>query len=1040
MKIFTFVIALVISCAVFSQSPNDFVFTADFSDNTANRNFSSNEISGTGIIVVDWGDGQTDSFNNPSNQRILHLFPSNNNYTITISGSLDSFKIAQNRIPIVITQWGTSQWKTMREAFLNCTNLDIVASIPPDLSLVTDMSSMFESAFNFNSDLSAWDTSNVTDMSSMFRFAGNFNSDLSSWDVSNVTNMLLMFQRADDFTSDLSNWNVSNVTNMAGLFANATGPGAPSSFNSDLSSWDISNVTNTSDMFLGAVNFTSDLSGWDVSNVTNISGMFRSAVSFTSDLSSWDVSNATNMSQVFESAYLFESDLSGWDVSNVINMSGMFSNALIFNSDLSSWNVSNVVNMSHMFGNVDGAFPVKIFNTDLSAWDVSNVTDMSGMFHSTGLFNLELNTWDVSNVTDMSLMFEKAAVFNSDISNWDVSNVTDMRSMFEEASNFNSDISSWDVSNVTDMRNMFEEASNFNSDISSWDVSNVTLMDFMFSNATNFNSNISSWDVSNIQHFVATFQGASSFNQNLSFWNFGAVYSYSRLWSFLQDSGLDVVNYDLLLKRLVDLNVNNIEIGTQGLQYCDSFSRNILLQRGWIFYNDSLSSTCPDNTLSGIISFDMDNNGCNPSDILTENLVVEINDGNNTIEVFTNNGQFSTTLFPGTYTITPRFDTTSFTISPATATLTVANAATVSQNFCLTAVAPVDDLEVSVLPLEEARPGFDTNYKLIYKNKGNTQLSGSLNFTYQDDFMDFLAATPATSSSSVGSLNWDFVGLNPFETREIEFSMNLNTPTDPSFPLNSNDLLNFNAVINPSTSDNTRLDNVFDIQQIVVNSYDPNDKTCLQGNVIAPEMVGEYVHYRIRFENEGTASAVNVRIVDYIDLAKFDITTLTPLSSSHDYTAKITEGNKVEFIFDNIQLPFTAPVSQGYVFFKIKTLDTLVLGDDFSNQAEIYFDFNFPIITNLETTAVDVTAGLNDNNLFKTILYPNPTSNSTTLTSTVEFKEYTIYNTLGSLILSEKLNSPEVNHEISVESLIPGLYFINVTGDHGSTVIKMIKN
>lgn len=114
-----------------------------------------------------------------------------------------------------------------------------------------------------------------------------------------------------------------------------------------------------------------------------------------------------------------------------------------------------------------------------------------------------------------------------------------------------------------------------------------------------------------------------------------------------------------------------------------------------------------------------------------------------------------------------------------------------------------------------------------------------------------------------------------------------------------------------------------------MNSYDPNDKTCLQGETILPTMVGEYVQYRIRFENEGTASAITVRIVDYIDTNKFDIATLIPLSASHDYTTTITEGNKVEFQFDNINLPFTAPASQGYVLFEIKTVDTLVLGDDF---------------------------------------------------------------------------------------------------------------
>jgi hypothetical protein len=269
--------------------------------------------------------------------------------------------------------------------------------------------------------------------------------------------------------------------------------------------------------------------------------------------------------------------------------------------------------------------------------------------------------------------------------------------------------------------------------------------------------------------------------------------------------------------------------------------------------------------------------------------------------------------------------------------------------------------------------------------------------------------------------------------------MNINTPTDPNFPLNSNDLLDFSATINPTANDDTPLDNVFDLQETVVNSYDPNDKTCLQGKTILPTMVGEYVHYCIRFENEGTASAVTVKILDYIDATKYDISTLTPLSASHDYTTTVTEGNKVEFLFDNIMLPFIAPASQGYVLFKIRTVDTLVLGDDFTNQAEIYFDFNFPIITNIETTAVAVPASLNDSDLFQVSLFPNPVNDNTTITSNLEFDQVTIYDTLGAVIMNQKLEGLQWRQNINLENLVSGLYFVRVSNENSNSVTKLIK-
>jgi hypothetical protein len=81
-----------------------------------------------------------------------------------------------------------------------------------------------------------------------------------------------------------------------------------------------------------------------------------------------------------------------------------------------------------------------------------------------------------------------------------------------------------------------------------------------------------------------------------------------------------------------------------------------------------------------------------------------------------------------------------------------------------------------------------------------------------------------------------------------------------------------------------------------------------------------------------------------IDLAKFDIATLVPLKSSHDFFTRIN-GNKVEFIFENINLDFNDATNDGYVVFKIKTKPTLVVGNTFTNNANIYFDYNFPITT-----------------------------------------------------------------------------------------------
>ena len=203
-------------------------------------------------------------------------------------------------------------------------------------------------------------------------------------------------------------------------------------------------------------------------------------------------------------------------------------------------------------------------------------------------------------------------------------------------------------------------------------------------------------------------------------------------------------------------------------------------------------------------------------------------------------------------------------------------------------------------------------------------------------------------------------------------------------------------------------------------------------------MVGEYVHYVIRFENTGTFAAENVVIADVIDTTKFEISSLVPQSSSHDFFTRIN-GNKVEFIFENINLPFDDENNDGYVAFKIKTKPNLVVGDQFTNTASIYFDYNFPIITNTTSTTVEEPLSNQDFD-FETnfTLYPNPAKDviNIKVKNEMEVKSISIYNTLGQILMT---TIHAENGEINVSNLQSGSYFIKVFTDKGSSTAKFIK-
>ena len=200
----------------------------------------------------------------------------------------------------------------------------------------------------------------------------------------------------------------------------------------------------------------------------------------------------------------------------------------------------------------------------------------------------------------------------------------------------------------------------------------------------------------------------------------------------------------------------------------------------------------------------------------------------------------------------------------------------------------------------------------------------------------------------------------------------------------------------------------------------------------------------IRFENTGTANAINIVVKDDIDTSKYDLSTLVPIDASHDFFARIKDqgsSHYVEFIFENINLPFDDANNDGYVAFKIKTLNSLQLGDTFENNAEIYFDYNFPIITNVAQTTV-ATLSVDEFELANSsiVLYPNPTTNLLHIDAQQNIQHVSIYDVSGRLIQSIGVIGLKTNLEISTENLTSGSYFVKIESENGTVVRKVIKD
>jgi len=446
-------------------------------------------------------------------------------------------------------------------------------------------------------------------------------------------------------------------------------------------------------------------------------------------------------------------------------------------------------------------------------------------------------------------------------------------------------------------------------------------------------------------------------------------------------------------------------------------------------------------TIQGNQKFDSNTNGCDALDGVVPNLKFAISDGVTTGSLISNaTGNYSIPVPAGTYTITPKLENPAyFNVSPTNVNVTFpTQTSPVTQNFCISVNGIHPDFEVALLPLQPARPGFDAIYKIVYKNKGTTTQTGSVNLTFNDAVLDLVVANPVITTLTTNNLSWDFSNLLPFETREIAITLNVNSPMETP-AVNGGSILVYKTTIASAATDETPLDNTFVLNQTVVNSYDPNDKTCLEGTTISPSLIGQYVHYMIRFENTGTFPAQNIVVKDMIDLSKFDISTLVPTNASDSYITKISASNKVEFIFENINLPFDDANNDGYIAFKIKTLPTLVVGNTFTNDASIFFDYNFPIVTN-KATSTFKTLGIQDfefSNYFT--LYPNPAKEVLNISSkeTIEVQSISIYNTLGQLVLV--IPNAEKVSKIDVSNLTNGNYFIKINSDKGTSNTRFIK-
>ncbi len=217
----------------------------------------------------------------------------------------------------------------------------------------------------------------------------------------------------------------------------------------------------------------------------------------------------------------------------------------------------------------------------------------------------------------------------------------------------------------------------------------------------------------------------------------------------------------------------------------------------------------------------------------------------------------------------------------------------------------------------------------------------------------------ASSGSIVpNSINGDTIIYNiaDFGATQYNTSFNFFIQVDSTAQLGSQ--ICFSASLNAGIVESNLLNNQISNCFTVVGSFDPNDKSVSPVGIMEINS-DRWLTYLVRFQNTGTASAQNIYITDTLSQL-VDWSTFSILSYSHEPTVQLTNGGVLTFDFPNINLPDSnanEPASHGYVQYKIRAKDSLILGSEINNTANIFFDFNPPVITNTTAnTVIDCNA------------------------------------------------------------------------------------
>ncbi|MCB0767293.1 MAG: T9SS type A sorting domain-containing protein [Flavobacteriales bacterium] len=379
-------------------------------------------------------------------------------------------------------------------------------------------------------------------------------------------------------------------------------------------------------------------------------------------------------------------------------------------------------------------------------------------------------------------------------------------------------------------------------------------------------------------------------------------------------------------------------------------------------------------------------------------------------------GSYDRPLPSGSYTITQAYDNET-TVCPVTD----------PQPFTVDATTPlpiVDFAKLNTIPLDlevvlihwPAVIGAPTGGSVTVRNLSSFHSADvELNVNLDEDLQNVIWSGPME------------LGVIPPFGQVVRY---FNAYVPPLVELLDEFLTHTATATNGTTEANTS-NNTATISEPILGAYDPNDKQALTSSGSSGTHyfvdVDEWIDYTIRFQNTGTAPATTVLLRDTID-TDLMIPSIEILGASHAFVPSFGDDRELVFTFNDINLPDSSVDllgSQGFISYRIKPKNDIVIGDIIKNTANIYFDFNPPITTNTVEHVVELSTGVKAPAIDPIVITPNPATDLIILRGIgKEALAYLHVISIDGRSIQAPMRWSGTALELDIRSLAPGTYIV----------------